>query len=863
MAERYDPQQIEQAVQRRWSNQRVFEVTEDPAREKFYCLSMFPYPSGRLHMGHVRNYTIGDVISRYQRMLGKNVLQPMGWDAFGLPAENAAIDNKVAPSAWTRSNIAYMREQLKRLGFGYDWSRELATCDVDYYRWEQWLFTRLLDQGLVYRKLATVNWDPIDQTVLANEQVIDGRGWRSGAPVERRDIPQWFARITQYAEELLADLDTLDGWPEAVKTMQRNWIGRSEGVQIRFDVIGQERPLEIFTTRPDTLFGVTYLAVAAEHPLALEAAARDAAIARFCDECRHGSVAEAFVETLEKRGCPLGLAARHPLTGAAVPIWVANFVLLSYGTGAVMAVPAHDQRDYEFARAHDLPIRQVIVPAADATTVPADAAFVEPGVLIESGEFSGLDSAAAGKAIAAKLAALGSGEIRVQYRLRDWLISRQRYWGCPIPVLYGQDGEPQAEAASRLPVVLPENVPIDGEGSPLARLSSFTTATLPDGRTPARRETDTFDTFVESSWYAQRYCCPDSGSAMLDERVNYWFPVDQYIGGIEHAVLHLLYARFFHKLLRDVGLVRGGEPFRNLLTQGMVCAETYFRKDSSGKRTFYAPGAVRKDYDAKGRVIAATLLADGQPVEVGPIEKMSKSKNNGVDPQALIERYGADTVRLYMMAAAPPEQRLEWSDAGVEGSFRFLKRLWRFAHEHLAAGPVPAGAGHAFDGAAAAVRRQLHETIAKVSDDIGRRHKFNTAIAALMELFNAASALEGDAPAIRRVRHEVLETMCLLLAPIVPHMTEVLWTALGHDDQPLTEAHWPEADPAAMQRDTIELVVQVNGRKRASITVPADADEPAIEAAALTDDNVRRHLAAVTVRKVVIVPRRLVNIVVA
>ncbi len=863
MEERYNPAEIEPRVQARWAADRVFVVREDPAREKFYCLSMFPYPSGRLHMGHVRNYTIGDVIARYQRMLGKNVLQPMGWDAFGLPAENAAIENNVPPATWTRSNIDYMRGQLQRLGFGYDWSRELATCDPDYYRWEQWFFTRLYERGLVYRKTAVVNWDPVDQTVLANEQVIEGRGWRSGALVERREIPQWFVRITAYADELLRDLDRLEGWPEAVKTMQRNWIGRSEGLLIRFALTDGAGDLEVFTTRPDTLFGVTYMAVAPEHALARRMGERDPRIAEFLASCAHMSTSEAVVEQLEKRGLPLGLAVRHPLTGAEVPVWVANFVLMGYGTGAVMSVPGHDERDHEFATVHGLPIRQVIRPADDAPVDIATAAYVEKGVLVNSGEFDGLDYAGAFDAVARRLEADGRADRQVQYRLRDWLVSRQRYWGCPIPVVYDETGEVVPETPDRLPVILPEQVAWKGVASPLQSMPEFYATTVPGTHRPARRETDTFDTFFESSWYFARFCCPDSDRAMVDERALYWMPVDIYIGGIEHAVLHLLYARFFHKLMRDAGLARSDEPFARLLTQGMVCKETYFREGSGGKRSYFNPSAVDVETDDKGRAIAARLASDGQPVEIGPVEKMSKSKNNGIDPQQLIDRYGADTVRLYTMFAAPPDQSLEWSDSSVEGAFRFLRGLWRLCALHVGRGPVaPEGTG-ALTKELADLRRRIHETIEKVTDDVSRRYKFNTAIAAVMELVNALGRADPVVAGARQVLQEGLETCVLLLAPIVPHITDSLWTALGHSAGSLVDARWPTADRAALVRDEVEIVVQVNGKKRGAVQVPAAADAQAAEQAAMADANVRRFLEGHRVRKVVVVPGRLINIVVA
>ena len=816
MEERYDPQRVEREAQDWWEAHGTFRAVEDPAREKFYCLSMFPYPSGRLHMGHVRNYTIGDVIARYQRMRGRNVLQPMGWDAFGLPAENAAIQHGVHPARWTRENIAHMRAQLKRLGFGYDWSRELATCDPSYYRWEQWLFTRLLRKGLAYRGTAPVNWCPKDRTVLANEQVVDGRCWRCDTPVERREIPQWFLRITAYADELLEGLERLPGWPEAVRTMQRNWIGRSEGVELEFAIAGRDERLTVFTTRPDTLMGVTYLAVAAEHPLAREAARGDARLAAFLEECRRVQAAEAAIETMEKKGMPLGIEAVHPVTGERVPVWVANFVLWGYGTGAVMAVPAHDQRDWEFARAHGLPIRAVVFPADGSEPDLSQGAYTDKGVLRDSGEFSGLTSEEAFDAIAAWLEARGLGRRKVNYRLRDWGVSRQRYWGCPIPVIHCERCGAVPVPDEQLPVVLPEDVALTGEGSPLARLPEFYETTCPECGGPARRETDTFDTFVESSWYYARYCCADNDEAMLDARADHWLPVDQYVGGIEHAVLHLLYARFFHKVLRDEGLVRCDEPFTNLLTQGMV-------------------------------------LKDGA--------KMSKSKGNVVDPQEMIDRYGADTVRLYMMFAAPPEQSLEWSESGIEGAYRFLRRLWRTVREHLAAGPVDPALAARAEGEARELRRRTHRTIAKVTDDIERRYTFNTAIAAVMELLNAVTRLEAKDEAARAVVREALETAVLLLSPIVPHIAHALWRALGHEEA-VVDASWPEPDPAALEAEEVELVVQVNGRLRGRIRVPADAGREAIERAALAEPNVRRHVGDRPVRKLVVVPGRLVNVVV-
>ncbi|HHO69692.1 MAG TPA: leucine--tRNA ligase [Gammaproteobacteria bacterium] len=817
MEQEYQPAEIEARVQRIWEDNDTFRASEEEGREKYYCLSMFPYPSGRLHMGHVRNYTIGDVIARYQRMQGRNVLQPMGWDAFGLPAENAAIQNRVAPAAWTYDNIDYMRGQLKRLGFGYDWSRELATCDPDYYRWEQWFFVRLFEKGLVYKKTAVVNWDPVDQTVLANEQVIDGKGWRSGAPVERREIPQWFLKITDYADQLIDDLDELDGWPEQVRTMQRNWIGRSEGVELRFEVEGRDEPLDVFTTRPDTLMGVTYVAVAPEHPLAKEAAGHDKELAAFIEACAHTKVAEADIATLEKKGMDTGFRALHPVTGEPVPVWTANFVLMEYGSGAVMAVPAHDQRDWEFARAYGLPVKQVVFPADETTEADvAKQAFTDKGVLRNSGPFDGLTSEQAFDAIAAWLEEHGRGLRTVNYRLRDWGVSRQRYWGCPIPIVNCPECGSVPVPEDQLPVVLPTDVVPEGAGSPLKKMREFIDTTCPDCGGPAERETDTFDTFFESSWYYARYTCPDNDQVMLDDRAHYWLPVDQYIGGIEHAVLHLLYARFFHKLMRDMGLVLGDEPFVRLLTQGMV------NKDGA---------------------------------------KMSKSKGNTVDPQELIDRYGADTVRLFMMFAAPPEQSLEWSDAGVEGAHRFLKRLWKLVHGHVAGGPAGPLDEAALDDAHKALRRKVHETLVKVSNDIGQRYTFNTAIAANMELLNELARFEDASAQGRALLQEALEFVVLMLSPIVPHVAQELWQALGHEGLVVDQA-WPQADPDALVKDSVELVVQVNGKMRGRVSVAADAGRDDIQAAALAEPNVQRFVADKSLRKVIVVPGRLVNLVV-
>ena len=821
MEEIYQAERIEAETQALWQQTRAFEVQADPSREKFYCLSMFPYPSGKLHMGHVRNYTLGDVIARYHRMTGKNVLQPMGWDAFGLPAENAAIQNNTAPAKWTYANIDYMRTQLKRLGFAYDWSREIATCQPSYYRWEQWFFTRLYDKGLAYKKVSAVNWCPKDQTVLANEQVVDGCCWRCDTAVERREIPQWFIRITAYAEELLADLDTLPQWPEQVRTMQRNWIGKSRGLEMRF-ALAQElagiAEVAIYTTRPDTLLGVTYLALAAEHPLARAAAAGNPALDGFIGECRRSSVAEADMATMTKRGMDTGLCAIHPLNGRRIPVWVANFVLMEYGTGAVMSVPGHDQRDWEFAQAYGLPIEQVIAPTDDRE--PCDlsrAAYLERGVLVNSGEFDGLDSEAAFDAIAARIEVAGQGRVTTNYRLRDWGVSRQRYWGAPIPMLYVDGDHEIPVPAARLPVLLPEDVALSGVQSPLKADPAWRRSEF-EGK-PAEHETDTFDTFMESSWYHARFTCPDLETAMLDStRANYWLPVDQYVGGIEHAILHLLYSRFFHKLMRDEGLVSSSEPFTRLLCQGMV-------------------------------------LKDGA--------KMSKSKGNTVDPQELIQRYGADTVRLFMMFAAPPEQTLEWSDEGVAGANRFIKRLWKTVYGHLEINGVrPHLSLDSLDDTQKGLRRKTHETIAKVSDDYARRQTFNTAIAAVMELLNEiAKSADRASPRGLAVEREALEAAVLLLAPVVPHVSHALWQALGHEGA-VIDAPWPAVDEAALARESFELVLQVNGKLRGRLQVPIDATRETLERMALADENVQRFIEDKTVLKVVVVPGKLVNVVV-
>jgi leucyl-tRNA synthetase len=814
MQEEYQPSLIEKSVQEKWQTTGAFEVTEDSEKEKYYCLSMFPYPSGRLHMGHVRNYTIGDVVSRYQRMKGKNVMQPMGWDAFGLPAENAAMKHGVHPGGWTADNIDYMRDQLKQLGFGYDWKRELATCNDDYYRWEQWFFTRLLENDLVYKKTAPLNWCPDCNTVLANEQVIDGCCWRCDNEVEKREISQWFMRITNYADELLTSLKELEGWPEQVRTMQQNWIGRSEGVELLFDIAGGG-PVPVYTTRPDTLMGVTYVAVAAEHPLAIQAAQNNATITAFLDECKTMETSEAAMETMEKKGVDSGIKATHPITGEDVPVWIANFVLMHYGTGAVMSVPAHDQRDYEFATKYGLAIKQVITSAKDEINI-AERAYTGKGTLINSAEFDGLGFQQAFDAIADALSAKAKGEKKVNYRLRDWGISRQRYWGTPVPVVYCDSCGTVPVPDEQLPVILPKDVSLEGVGSPLARHDTFVNTSCPTCGGDAKRETDTFDTFMESSWYFARYCCADNDQAMLDERANYWLPVDQYIGGIEHAILHLLYSRFYTKLLRDVGLLTCDEPFKNLLTQGMV-------------------------------------LKDGT--------KMSKSKGNTVDPQGLIEKYGADTVRLFTMFAAPPEQSLEWSDNAVEGSFKFIRRLWRQVKEYVDTGIVKGYAVSDLSNDEKILRRQMHETLSKVNDDFGRRLTFNTAIAANMELLNAVSKFKVETDAAKALRHECLESIVLMLSPIIPHVCDELWKGLGHEDA-LIDVSWPTFDPDALVLDEVQMVVQVNGKLRAKITVAADADKESIEKLVLSEENVTKYIDGKAVRKIIIVPKKLVNIVI-
>ena len=937
MQELYQPSAIEPAAQRKWAAERTFNVSEDASKPKFYCLSMFPYPSGKLHMGHVRNYTIGDVRSRFKKMQGFNVLQPMGWDAFGMPAENAAINHQVAPSKWTYENIAYMRKQLQSLGFALDWEREIATCRPEYYRWEQLLFTKLFEKGIVYKKLGTVNWDPIDQTVLANEQVIDGRGWRSGALVEKREIPMYYFKITDYAEQLLADLDGLD-WPEQVKTMQRNWIGKSRGMTVRFQVDADSRKelpenhcefVQVYTTRPDTLMGATYVAVAAEHPLAAAAAEREPGLQKFIAECKAGSVAEADMAIMEKKGEFTGFHVIHPLTGDKLPVWVANYVLWGYGDGAVMAVPAHDERDFEFAcKNNELQIKWVVSnklidgaveqlqKVAAKNNLPFDIEYIfdysenpsqsfvdrvleqvnkaglgdepylsevfgaletiklnwkmqfqnnEDNFLVNSGEFNGLNFQAAFDAIAAKLQAASAGEPKTQYRLRDWGISRQRYWGCPVPIIHCDTCGDVPVPEQDLPVVLPENVVPDGAGSPLAKMPEFYETKCPKCGGAAKRETDTMDTFVESSWYQFRYMSPrDNAHMVAPEAAAYWGQADQYIGGIEHAILHLLYARFFTKLMNDEGIVSMREPFKQLLTQGMVLAATYYRESADGKKTWFNPAEVRVQTDDKGRPVSAVLEADGQLVVIGGVEKMSKSKNNGVDPQQIIDAYGADTARLFMMFASPPEQSLEWSDAGVEGAHRFLRRLWRTVYEFVQNGGSRAskfsGSQEALSGSLKDLRFKLHSTIAKVTDDYDRRQQFNTAIAAVMELLNQYDKTDTSGEHGQAVAREVLEAVVLLLSPIVPHICETLWGELAGDN--LWQQSWPAVDNAALVQTEIEIRVQVNGKLRDKIQIAADADEAAVKAAALATAGAQKFMEGKEPKKIVVVPKRLVNIVV-
>ena len=859
MQQHYRPDLIEPAVQQYWAENKVFKAIKDTSKEKYYCLSMFPYPSGRLHMGHVRNYTIGDVVSRYQRMNGKNVLQPIGWDAFGLPAEGAAIKNKTAPAKWTYENIEYMKNQLKMLGFGYDWDREIATCRPEYYKWEQWFFTELYKKGLVYKKTSTVNWCPNDETVLANEQVHEGCCWRCDTPVEQKEIPQWFIKITDYAEQLLGGLDQLPQWPDMVKTMQRNWIGRSEGVEITFDVADTAEKVAVYTTRPDTFYGVSYLGIAAAHPLAELAAEKNPQLAEFIREAKNAKVAEADLATMEKKGMATGLFAIHPLTGEKLPIWVANFVLMHYGTGAVMAVPAHDQRDFEFAQKYNLPIKQVIAPLADEEIDLTKQAFVEHGKLVNSAEFDGLDFDAAFNGIADKLEKLGVGKRQVNYRLRDWGVSRQRYWGAPIPMLTLPNGETVPAPIEDLPIILPEDVVMDGVKSPIKADPNWAKTTF-NGE-PALKETDTFDTFMESSWYYARYTSPSYAEGMLDkDEANYWLPVDQYIGGIEHATMHLLYFRFFHKLLRDAGFVTSDEPAQKLLCQGMVLADAFYYTSPTNERIWVSPTQVTLERDEKGRIIKATDPEGRELVHTG-MTKMSKSKNNGIDPQEMVEKYGADTVRLFMMFASPAEMTLEWQESGVEGAKRFLGRVWNLVYEYSQNPAKTALDVTALSADQKALRRDVHKTIAKVSDDIGRRQTFNTAIAAVMELMNKLTRAPLDSEQDRAVMAEALSAVVRMLYPITPHICFELWKALGNESN-IDHAEWVKADEAAMVEDEKLIVVQVNGKVRGKVTVAADADEETVKTVAFADENVKKFTDNTQIVKVIYVPGKLLNVVV-
>ena len=859
MQQHYRPDLIEPTVQQYWAENKVFKAIKDTSKEKYYCLSMFPYPSGRLHMGHVRNYTIGDVVSRYQRMNGKNVLQPIGWDAFGLPAEGAAIKNKTAPAKWTYENIEYMKNQLKMLGFGYDWDREIATCRPEYYKWEQWFFTELYKKGLVYKKNSTVNWCPNDVTVLANEQVHDGCCWRCDTPVEQKEIPQWFIKITDYAEQLLGGLDQLPQWPDMVKTMQRNWIGRSEGVEITFDVADTAEKVAVYTTRPDTFYGVSYLGIAAAHPLAELAAEKNPQLAEFIREAKNAKVAEADLATMEKKGMATGLFAIHPLTGEKLPIWVANFVLMHYGTGAVMAVPAHDQRDFEFAQKYDLPIKQVISPLADEEIDLTKQAFVEHGKLVNSAEFDGLDFDGAFNGIADKLEKLGVGKRQVNYRLRDWGVSRQRYWGAPIPMLTLPNGETVPAPIEDLPIILPEDVVMDGVKSPIKADPNWAKTTF-NGE-PALKETDTFDTFMESSWYYARYTSPNYAEGMLDkDEANYWLPVDQYIGGIEHATMHLLYFRFFHKLLRDAGFVTSDEPAQKLLCQGMVLADAFYYTSPTNERIWVSPTQVTLERDEKGRIIKATDPKGRELVHTG-MTKMSKSKNNGIDPQEMVEKYGADTVRLFMMFASPAEMTLEWQESGVEGAKRFLGRVWNLVYEYSQNPAKTALDVTALSADQKALRRDVHKTIAKVSDDIGRRQTFNTAIAAVMELMNKLTRAPLESEQDRAVMAEALSAVVRMLYPITPHICFELWKALGNENN-IDHAEWVKADEAAMVEDEKLIVVQVNGKVRGKVTVAADADEETVKTVAFADENVKKFTDNTQIVKVIYVPGKLLNVVV-
>ncbi len=859
MQEQYRPDEIESAVQQHWLENKTFHVKEDTTKEKYYCLSMLPYPSGRLHLGHVRNYTIGDTISRYQRLNGKNVLQPIGWDAFGLPAEGAAVKNNTAPAKWTYENIAYMKKQLQLLGFGYDWDREVTTCRPEYYKWEQWFFTKLYEKGLVYKKTSAVNWCPNDQTVLANEQVVEGCCWRCSTPVERKEIPQWFIKITEYADELLKDLDTLESWPEQVKTMQRNWIGRSEGVELDFAVENYADKLRVYTTRPDTLMGVSFVSVAAEHPLAQLAAKNNPEITQFIAECKNTKTAEADMATMEKKGIATGFYAIHPLNGEKIPVWIANFVLIEYGTGAVMAVPAHDERDFEFATKYNLPLKAVILDQNGQSPDLSAQAYTEHGKLFNSGEFDGLDFNDAFNAIADKLISSGIGARKVNYRLRDWGVSRQRYWGAPIPMVTLKDGTTIPTPADDLPVILPENVEMNGITSPIKADPNWAKTTV-NGE-EALRETDTFDTFMESSWYYARYTCPHYDSGMLDPNAaNYWLPVDQYVGGIEHAIMHLLYFRFFHKLMRDFGLVTSDEPAKRLLCQGMVLADAFYYTSATNERIWVSPTEVTVERDEKGRIVKALDNQGHELVHAG-MTKMSKSKNNGIDPQKMVEKYGADTVRLFMMFASPADMTLEWQESGVEGANRFIKRVWRLVYEHTEKGPITELNLSALTDEQKSLRRELHKTIAKVSDDIGRRQTFNTAIAAVMEFMNRLQKAPQDTEQDRALMSEALNAVIKLLYPMIPHACFMMWQALGHNDS-IDDSEWPIADESAMVEDEKLIVVQINGKVRGKFTVPADANQDFVVEQAKCEPNIQKYLDEMTIRKVIYVPGKLLNLVV-
>lgn len=862
MQENYSHNNIEKKCQKKWLDAKIFEVNENSPKPKMYCMPMLPYPSGKLHMGHVRNYTITDVLARFYKLNGYNVLHTIGWDAFGLPAENAAMKSNVAPATWTYQNIANMKAQLNNMGLSFDWSREIATCTPEYYRWQQWMFVQLYKSGVIYRKNGVVNWDPVDQTVLANEQVIDGKGWRSGATVLKKEIPMYYFGITQYAEELLADLDKLDGWPEQVRLMQKNWIGKSRGMEVTFAGNDKHDGLTVFTTRPDTLMGVTYVAISAEHPLAEFAVSQTPELATFMKECKSGGVTEAELATQEKKGAFSGLYVTHPLTNEQIPVWIANYVLMNYGTGAVMAVPSHDERDFEFATKYSLAKKIVIKPVKDDMSYdPDNIAYTDYGILINSGKYDGMNFAEVFATLEKELVEKQIGTVKTNYRLRDWGISRQRYWGCPIPIIHCQHCGDVPVPEEQLPVKLPEDLIPDGSGNPLNKDERFTKCACPTCGADARRETDTMDTFVDSSWYFLRYTCPDNNAAMLDERVNYWAPVDQYVGGIEHAILHLLYARFFYKSLRDLGLVKGDEPFKNLLTQGMVLAETFYRQNPNGSKDWFSPIDVEVLKDGKGNVLKATYKGDGLEVQYGGIEKMSKSKNNGIDPDEIISQYGADTARLFVMFASPPEQTLDWSDTGIAGANRFIRRLWRMVYEHTTKGVVAKYTSGELTSEQKKLRTHLHQTIAKVTNDMGVRRQFNTAIAAIMELLNGYSAVAFTGDNGQALSQEVLEAAVMMLSPIAPHVCEVLWSELRPNTK-LLEQSWLAVDPQALDVDEVEMVIQVNGKLRGKIMVAKALSKTQIEEMAQQNPNVQKFIEGQAIKKIVVVPNKLINIVV-